>query len=104
MTTYNFKIDSLTCDQSNPNYPNLVKTVGVTVSAVTETEGTLSVSTIVDVSPSESFTPYQELTQSQIQSWIPSQVLADLQSMLEKQISDIQLEKVKEQPLPWLAK
>ena len=104
MTTYNFRIDSLTCDQENQDFPNLVKTIGVTVSAITESEGILSVSTIVDVEPSDTFVPYSELTQEQVQSWIPSQVLNELQARLEKQLADIQTEKVKEQPLPWLIK
>lgn len=103
MNQYSLSISSMYCDQNNVQYPNLVVTVGFKVIATSPVGNTTEyVGNMVPAQSLDNFTPYEQLTEPQVISWVESQV--DMQSIkdwLDQNLAKMEATIVQKLP-PWI--
>lgn len=101
--TYTWGIAQLEVAPSEDNLINVVKTVHWTLSV---TEGDLAASSYGSVSleapEAEAFTPYDELTEADVISWLEAKLDGDqMRSALATQIEQQRTPSIVKPPLPW---
>jgi hypothetical protein len=103
MTTFSTTIDSMfTLDTPDPGFVvNVLWTVTGVDGSNTASIGGNSQFTVQE----GTFTPYDQLTQSQVIGWIPAEQIASAQSCVQGQIDSMITPPVSPQntPLPWSA-
>jgi len=105
MTTYNWSIQSMTCMAQDGGNTDVVYCVGYSLNA-TNDDGSASASGTVGIPlSSDTFTPYDQLTQDQVVGWVQAALgaeqVAGLQDALANQIAEKKNPPVVTPPLPW---
>lgn len=108
MNTYEWKIVQLECKPQEEGKTDVVVTAHWTVSA---TDGTNNAgaygSQSFTLNQEGDFTPFAELTETQVVGWVQESMGVDavtaLQESLDKQITDLAAPSIVRPPLPWSA-
>lgn len=104
MNSYSYVIDQLMASNQNPERPRTVARAFVSVTVTGPDQASLTMTTFFDFVSSDTFVPYDELTEEMVRSWIDAQTTrwdelhTQLDELLENQRSSSVLENP---PLPW---
>jgi hypothetical protein len=102
--TYSWVIDSMEVIPSVDGLTNVVSIINWSYNGVSSigTNGKISSTSVVPLPSSENFTPYDELTQDTVISWLESVLnISNLQSRIDTQINLIENPPTVNIPLPW---
>ena len=102
--TYSWVIDSMEVIPSIDGLTNVVNTVNWSYNGIspTSTHGKISGNSVMPLPLSENFTPYSELTQDIVISWLESTLdIPNLQTRVDAQINLIENPPTITIPLPW---
>jgi hypothetical protein len=106
MTTYNWSIQSMTCMAQDGGNTDVVYCVGYSLTAAND-DGSASASGTVGIPlSSDTFTPYDQLTQDQVVGWVQAALGAEqvtgLQDALANQIAEKKNPLTTVSSLPWV--
>lgn len=102
--TYSWIINSMEVIPSLDGLTNIVNIINWSYNGVSPTniQGSISGNSVMPLPSSENFTPYNDLTQEMVISWLESTLdISSLQIRLDTQINLIENPPTVELPLPW---
>lgn len=103
MNTYTYEIINLYTTDSGPDRPNDVARVLTAITATNEAGLEKTLNCMFNISPGESFIPFEQLTDEQVRQWVDASLQwpyykKELDAMLNEQ----PVAQLNPQTLPWL--
>jgi hypothetical protein len=103
MNTYTYEIINLHTTTANPDRPNDVVKILTVVTATNPAGQSKTLNCMFDMTPKESFTQFDQLTQEQVSGWIDAAVQwPTYKKELDSMFDNLPMVQLEQRPLPWL--